>query len=64
MIVIIKKRCLHFENLNVHLVSHHILISFVSTQWPDIFCKLQSVYLWINYSIYCMQTEMLALKDE
>ena len=27
IIVFIKKHCLHFENLNVHLVSHHILIS-------------------------------------
>ena len=32
--------CFHFENLNVHFVSHHILIIFVSTQWSYIFHKL------------------------
>ena len=34
MIVLIEKHCLHFENLNVHLVNHRILTNFVSTQWP------------------------------
>ena len=61
IIVFIKKRCLHFENLNVHLVSHRILISgalnyviyFVS-------CKVFIDRL----TIYCMQTDMLALQDK
>ena len=33
MIVLTEKRYLHFENLNVYLVSHRILTNFVNTQW-------------------------------
>ena len=56
--------CLHFEKLNVHLVSHHILTNFVNTQWPPenyfVRCKL----LINRFTLRCMQTEMLALQDE
>ena len=41
--------CLHFEILNACLVSYHILINFVNTQWPDLFHKLPTVYQQINY---------------
>ena len=40
MTVFIDKCCLHLKNLkfNMYLVSYCILIDFVSTQWPNIFC--------------------------
>ena len=62
MIVFIKKCCLHFENLNVHLMIKCILTNLISTQWPEIFvsCKVFIDRL----TICCMQTEMLALQDE
>ena len=60
MIVFIKKRCLHFVNLNVHLVSHRILINFVSTQQPEIFCKSQSVYQQINYVLHANRYASIA----
>ena len=37
--VLIKKLSLHFENLNIHLVSYHILMTFASAWWPYIFCE-------------------------
>ena len=60
MIVFIKKRYLHFENLNVHFMSHRILTNFVSTQWPEIFLS-HKVFIDI-LTICCMQIEMLALQ--
>ena len=30
--------------LKLHFVSRHILINFITTQWPDVYFKLQNVY--------------------
>ena len=46
----------------MYLVSYCILIDFVSTQWLDIFRKSQ-VFI-DELTIYCMQTEVLALEDK
>ena len=52
MTVFNKKCCLYFENLNMHIMSHRIPIYFISAQWPDIFCKFQSVYQQINCMLH------------
>ena len=59
MIVFVEKRCLHFENLNVYLMS---LTNFVTLNGLKYFLshKVSIDRLTICY----MQTEMLALEDE
>ena len=52
MIAFTEKRCLHFENLNVHFMSHRILTNFVSTQWPEIFLN-HKVFI-DRLTIFCM----------
>ena len=47
-------QCLHFEVLNMYPVSYCILINFINTKWPDMFCKLPIVYQQVNY-LYILQ---------
>ena len=32
----------------MHLVCHHILTNFVSTQWPEIFCKSHCLFYMLH----------------
>ena len=42
---------MHFENLNMHLMSYDILINFVNTQWPDLL-KLWQLAEYTCFIIY------------
>ena len=42
---------MHFENLNMHLMSYNILINFVNTQWPDLL-KLWQLAEYTCFIIY------------
>ena len=41
MAIFIKKPYLHFENLNMYLMSYRILINFINTQWLDIILQVE-----------------------
>ena len=52
--------CLYFEISDMHLVSYHILMNYVNTKWPDLFCNLPSVYQYINYVLHVHRNASIA----